>query len=106
NLVSPAMLVALLDRMDRAEQRDLWLDALPVGGRDGTLSDRMRDPPLLDNVRAKTGTLTGASSLAGYLTTARGERVVFAIVANNYTLPAAEARRVMDSALEYLATYR
>ena len=32
------------------------------------------------NVRAKTGTVTGISSLAGYLTTASGHVLAFAII--------------------------
>lgn len=58
---------------------------LPVAGRSGTLKDRFDDKSekiARGNVHAKTGTLVGVAALAGYLTTADGARLVFAIVAN------------------------
>ncbi len=58
---------------------------LPVAGLSGTLKDRFDDKPELvarGNVHAKTGTLVGIAALAGYLTTADGARLVFAIIAN------------------------
>jgi D-alanyl-D-alanine carboxypeptidase/D-alanyl-D-alanine-endopeptidase (penicillin-binding protein 4) len=49
---------------------------LPVSGRDGTLRHRMRRAPARGNVRAKTGTLTNASALSGYVR----DRYAFAIL--------------------------
>ncbi len=40
----------------------------------------MIDGNACSNVMAKTGTLTGISSLAGYLTTASGRQLCFAII--------------------------
>lgn len=39
--------------------------ALPIAGVDGTLKKRMKGSLASGNVRAKTGTVTGISSLAG-----------------------------------------
>ena len=55
-------------------------DALPIAGVDGTLRKRMTGTAAAGNVRAKTGTLFGISSLAGYLTTADGRPLAFAII--------------------------
>jgi D-alanyl-D-alanine carboxypeptidase/D-alanyl-D-alanine-endopeptidase (penicillin-binding protein 4) len=57
-------------------------DSLPLAGRSGTLAGRFRGTPAEGNVRAKTGTIIGGRSLAGYLTTAGGRPAVFAIVVN------------------------
>lgn len=54
--------------------------SLPSAGVDGTLRKRMKNAPVLDNVRAKTGTLTGISSLAGYATSPDGHMLAFCII--------------------------
>src|SRR5690606_16003269 len=69
DLVSPELLVGVLSHMRRSPNWELWYAALPVAGVDGTLADRMREPPLRGNVHAKTGTLSGVRALSGYLTT-------------------------------------
>ena len=56
------------------------LPALPVAGEDGTLKRRMIDTAAQGNVQAKTGTVTGVSSLAGYCTASNGHRLCFAII--------------------------
>jgi len=55
---------------------------LPQGGRDGTLK-HYDFTTALGRVRAKTGHLSDAASLAGYVNTARHGRVVFALMINN-----------------------
>ena len=60
--------------------RQALMPALPVAGVDGTLKDRMKGSRAQDNVRAKTGTLTGISSLAGYCTAGNGHQLCFAII--------------------------
>lgn len=57
-------------------------DSLPVAGRSGTLTRRMRHPGVAGNVRAKTGWIDEGRALSGYLTTAGGRRAVFSIVVN------------------------
>ena len=60
------------------------LVGLPVAGGSGTLADRYHGPTLGGRgwVRAKTGTLTGVSSLAGTVLDAEGRVLVFALVSN------------------------
>ena len=56
------------------------LPSLPIAGVDGTLEKRMRQTAAEGNVRAKTGTLTGISSLAGYATAKNGHQLAFCII--------------------------
>jgi D-alanyl-D-alanine carboxypeptidase/D-alanyl-D-alanine-endopeptidase (penicillin-binding protein 4) len=54
--------------------------SLPVAGEDGTLSRRMRSTLAHGNVRAKTGTVEGVSTLAGYATAANGHPLAFCVM--------------------------
>lgn len=81
NTLTARFVAALLT--DQAKNAVLR-DALPVAGVDGTLRGRFQGTPAAGNVRAKTGTLTIASSLSGYVATRSGERLVFAILMNHF----------------------
>lgn len=56
------------------------LPTMPIAGVDGTLSKRMRRGYAHENVKAKTGTVTGVSALAGYCTAANGHVLCFSII--------------------------
>ena len=78
--------VQLLTFMSKHRYATVFRDALPIGGVDGTLRNRFKGTPAENNVRAKTGSLSSAASLGGYLTTAGGEKLAFSIIVNNYPL--------------------
>lgn len=69
--------------------------ALPVAARDGTLDDRMRGTTAALNVHAKTGTVTGVSSLSGYCTASNGHQLCFSIICNG-CLSAKSAKNLQD----------
>lgn len=96
NWVTPQLLIGIL--RDRAGD-PAFRAAMPIGGVDGTLKNRFKNTPAQNNVRAKTGTLTGASSLSGYVTTKAGERLVFSILMNHYDRQAGSstARALQDA---------
>ncbi len=83
NQVSPAATVRMLSYMTHSQNFDLFYQALPVAGVDGTLKHRMTCGAATCNVHAKTGTLHGVSALSGYLSDVNGERLVFSIFVNN-----------------------
>lgn len=97
NYVSPLLEVMLLRY---AYRNDIIFNhlyyALPVAGVDGTLKSRMKQSPAFENVRAKTGTLTGVISLAGYCTASNGHRLCFSVI-NQGVLNSTAARKFQDS---------
>lgn len=89
NMIPPAQFVTLLAAVRAEPWFDTWYAALPVAGNPerfvgGTLRSRMRGSAAADNVHAKTGSLTGVSSLSGYATDADGHLLAFSVVLNNY----------------------
>jgi D-alanyl-D-alanine carboxypeptidase/D-alanyl-D-alanine-endopeptidase (penicillin-binding protein 4) len=76
--------VQLLTFMSKHRYADVFRDALPIAGVDGTLRNRLKGTPAENNLRAKTGSLSSAASLSGYVTTAAGEKLAFSIMVNNF----------------------
>ena len=76
--------VQLLTFMSKHRYATVFRDALPIAGVDGTLRNRFKATPAENNLRAKTGSLSSAASLGGYMTTAAGEKLAFSIMVNNY----------------------
>lgn len=91
NYVSPELVVRMLRHAYKnSDIYNTLIGTLPIAGVDGTLRKRMRHTSATGNVRAKTGTLKGVSSLAGYLTASNGHSLCFAIILNGgmYSGPA------------------
>ena len=63
-------------------QRPEFSDALPLGGKSGTLRKRMLATPSTGRVRAKTGTLNSVNALAGFADTPQGSTFSFAFIHN------------------------
>lgn len=96
NYVSAELLTRLLIYAYRKPDVIRYLyDTLPLAGDDGTLKTRMKDTPAQYNVRAKTGTLTGISSLAGYAQSSDCHMLAFCII-NQGVLKNAEGRHFQD----------
>jgi D-alanyl-D-alanine carboxypeptidase/D-alanyl-D-alanine-endopeptidase (penicillin-binding protein 4) len=104
NYISPEAVVRILAVMQAHEDFDVFHQALPLGGIDGTVRERLRGTPAMANMRAKTGTLNKARALSGYVTAADGRVLLFSIIANNHTVPHREVERVQDAIVTYLAS--
>ncbi len=105
NLATPSAMARLLAFLAGQPYAAALKESLPIAGVDGTLQWRMRNTPAENNVRAKTGSMSFVHSLAGYVTTADGERLAFAIMLNNYNPPsgAPSASRDIDAIAVMLA---
>lgn len=83
-----------------------YISALPIAGQDGTLKRRLGKPSQKGLVRAKTGSMTGIKSLSGYLYTANGHTLAFAMFINTrpHTSPniSGRYRSLMDSLCDFL----
>ena len=94
-LSAEAQVMLLRYAWSHPETYTFLTSSLPIAGVDGTLKNRMKDTPAQGNVRAKTGTVTGLSSLSGFLNAPNGHRICFSII-NQGVRRAADGRRFQD----------
>ncbi|MBN2243548.1 MAG: D-alanyl-D-alanine carboxypeptidase/D-alanyl-D-alanine-endopeptidase [Acidobacteria bacterium] len=105
NLTSAQILTRILGSLYRSPHFHHFYDALAIAGLDGTLENRLKLTRTADNIRAKTGSMSGISSISGYLETADGEMLAFSILANNFLVPKSEVEAAQDRALKTLAAF-
>ncbi|MBD0863410.1 D-alanyl-D-alanine carboxypeptidase/D-alanyl-D-alanine-endopeptidase [Gordonia sp. zg691] len=103
NRTTPALLDAVMTAASGPGKPALrpMLDGLPIAAGTGTLADRFgATNPGAGWVRAKTGTLTGVSSLTGIVQTIDGRVLSFALMSGG-TSPA-DARPALDAVVGQL----
>jgi D-alanyl-D-alanine carboxypeptidase/D-alanyl-D-alanine-endopeptidase (penicillin-binding protein 4) len=106
NYVTAATISSVLEHMYKdLKHRDALVATLPVAGKDGTISTRMRRTRAEGNAVAKTGSIANVRSLSGFVRTRDGEVVVFSILANDFVIPAATVNWIADLGVEVLANF-
>ena len=91
NRLTAATLVRVLSLADlEPEWGSALIDGLPTGGT-GTLKRRFRATGLRSRVHAKTGYISGTSTLAGVVDSPNGTRYAFAIMMNQGSITGAKA---------------
>lgn len=85
NFVSPLALTRLLAFMRAHPSWPTFAAGLPLAGQRGSLRRRFAGTPLEGLVRAKTGSIGGVNTLAGYVELP-DRTLVFAVAANHHTL--------------------
>lgn len=106
NLVQPWQLVGVLAAMWRSPHRDVFVQALPLAGRTGTLRTRFRDGPASGRVRAKTGFIARVVCLSGYVPRpeAHAAPLFFSVMLNDFTCDEGAAKAAVDAFVQRLAT--
>jgi D-alanyl-D-alanine carboxypeptidase/D-alanyl-D-alanine-endopeptidase (penicillin-binding protein 4) len=106
NYVSANLIADVLERLYRdGADREPFLAALPVAGRDGTIAERMRHTRAEGNATAKTGSISNVRTLSGYVRSRDGEMLVFSLLANDFNVPAATVGWIADLVVEVLANF-
>lgn len=106
NLINTEQIVQLLTAVYRMPRIfPVFYNSLPIAGVDGTLAFRLNEYPVLNNLRAKTGTLRGVSCLSGYVQTRDGEMLAFSIMMQNFINSATNYRNMQDKLCVLLAYF-
>jgi D-alanyl-D-alanine carboxypeptidase/D-alanyl-D-alanine-endopeptidase (penicillin-binding protein 4) len=79
-----------------------YLASLSVVGVDGTMRKRLRGSPVKGHAHIKTGTVRGASGIAGYVLDRNGDRWVVVALMDGKTLNTWSAHAVQDALLTWV----
>ena len=106
NLISPQAFTRLL-RYIRAHPRySTFAPGLPQAGGTGNLRTRFVATPLAGRVRAKTGSIAGVNTLAGYIESADGRVTTFAVELNHHAQSTRSVLAAIDSAVVQMGRSR
>ncbi len=100
NLFTPRSIVKLLEKTYLLIDEERLFSIFPSGGKNGTIENWYKnDAPY---IYAKTGTFSNNHSLSGYLITAKGKRLIFSFMHNNYPHGSSKTKVAMTPILEYI----
>ncbi len=104
NLITPEQMMQVLDYAYHNYSTNYeFISALPIAGIDGTLKHRLKN--IAWKVRAKTGTMAGVVSLAGYAVSKDKEPIAFVIIVNGHNGNIWKYREMEDKIVTALTNY-
>lgn len=105
NMISANLLLSVLRYAhSQPELYEILTNALPHSGTDGTLKGRMGSKTMRGRIIAKTGSMTGVSTLAGYARATNGHTLAFVIM-NQHVLKLSQARAWQDKVCTAICAY-
>ena len=103
NAISPKHLVDALHIMTNSKYFLPFYESLPIAGHTGTLHKALKGTEAEGRVRAKTGTIAGVKSFAGYVKSSSGRELIFAIIVNNYNCRTRLMKKKLEEILVLMA---
>jgi D-alanyl-D-alanine carboxypeptidase/D-alanyl-D-alanine-endopeptidase (penicillin-binding protein 4) len=100
NAISPEQLVQVLTKMKTSKP---FYESLPIAGESGTLKSFLINSWAKGNLHAKSGSMSGVRSYAGYLKTKSGKNIAFAIIVNNANCSAGKTKRKIEALLDHVS---
>jgi len=100
NMFTPRSIIALLEKIREEVPLEKIKAYFPAGGESGTIRNWYKadegQPPY---IYAKTGSLSMATSLSGYLITKSGKILHFSCLMNNYQIPSDDLKTELQKVL-------
>lgn len=103
NLISPVALVQTLQAMRRSPHASVYRQSLAVAGTTGTLRNRFQGTIVAGRMQGKTGSLSDAVALSGYLEPPNYEPLTFSILINHFDQPLSEIHQAIDEIVNLMA---
>ncbi len=107
NYLSPRFFCNYYNLMQKSAIFAQYLSTFPTPGSEGTLKYLLGKEPqsLRRRIRCKSGSLSAVRCYAGYVESAGGEMLRFAIMVNNYDCPTGRIQPAIEGFLKRLALY-
>jgi D-alanyl-D-alanine carboxypeptidase/D-alanyl-D-alanine-endopeptidase (penicillin-binding protein 4) len=103
NMFTPRSIIALLGKIREEVPLEKIKAYFPAGGESGTIKAWYKadegQPPY---IYAKTGSLSMANSLSGYLLTKSGKILHFSCMMNNFAIPSSDLKTELQKVLYYI----
>ncbi len=108
NLISTETIVSVLKYFyfNHPDIFKIIYNSFPVAGVDGTLKYRMQNYPVQNNVHAKTGSLSGVTSLSGFVKSKNDHLLLFSVIINDFVGSAKNGRQFQDEICNILASMK
>ncbi|WPS86049.1 D-alanyl-D-alanine carboxypeptidase/D-alanyl-D-alanine-endopeptidase [Brevibacillus halotolerans] len=106
NLLSARQLNDALLTLAGQKEYPLYYNSLPIAGVDGTLKNRLKRTDAQGNLRALSSQSQGVSSISGYITTKKNERLAVTIILNGHIRSPEKMSKWEDKVFELLASYQ
>ncbi len=97
NLVTPAALSAVLEKLYAQTPKEKLYQLLPESGKSGSLKNSFLQ--LTGHLHAKTGSMSHVYNLSGYLETKSGKTLIFSFMNNNFNVSFTELKAEMEKVL-------
>ena len=102
NFTKTSVMSDFLVKMESHPEFSSFKHSFPIAGVDGSLAYRMKATSLKGNFLGKTGYVTGARTLSGYLTTSSGQVIAVSLATNNFLGKTRPIDKVHEQILLYL----
>lgn len=100
NAISAQQLVEILNKMKKSE---VLYNSLPIAGESGTLKNFLVHSLAKGKLRAKSGSMQGVRSYAGYVKTSTGKNLAFAVIVNNANASNRKTKKKLEEFLDYVS---
>ena len=107
NYVTPRFFCNFYRMMQKSDIFAAYFSTLPTPGCEGTLKYVLSNEPmkLRSRIHCKSGSMSAVRCYAGYVETASGDLLSFAILVNNFDCPMREIQPKVEGFLKQLALY-
>lgn len=103
NSISSSVLSHFLAEYSLKESFEDFYQSLPIAGKSGTLKNMFSGSIAVDNIHAKSGTMSKVRAYAGYVEGKTGKRYTFAFIINNFEGSSIQMRKKMEKIMINIA---